>query len=45
MNTGGKAGIDVTKKWPGAGFKCTWPPLIRMNDGENGKLDALIHFC
>jgi len=28
--SGGKLGIDATKKSPGEGFKRPWPPLITM---------------
>ena len=28
---GSKLRIDATKKHPGEGFKCFWPPLTRMD--------------
>ena len=33
--------IDATKKIPGEGFKRAWPPLIKMDDSVNAKIDSL----
>jgi 3-polyprenyl-4-hydroxybenzoate decarboxylase len=36
-----KLGIDATKKIPGEGLNCPWPPLIRMNEEDRRKIDSL----
>jgi 4-hydroxy-3-polyprenylbenzoate decarboxylase len=38
---GGKLGIDATKKLPGEGFKRWWPPLIRMDESVQARINAL----
>ena len=32
---------DATKKLPGEGFKCAWPPLIKMDEAVRKKIDQL----
>ena len=39
--SGSKLGIDATKKLPGEGFKRPWPPLIKMDEAMQKKVDAL----
>ena len=39
--SGSKLGIDATKKIPGEGFKRPWPPLIKMDEGVQKRMDAL----
>jgi len=39
--SGGKLGLDATKKLPGEGFKRTWPPLIRMDASVKEKVRVL----
>ena len=39
--SGSKLGIDATKKIPGEGHKRGWPPLIKMDDSVNAKIDSL----
>jgi 4-hydroxy-3-polyprenylbenzoate decarboxylase len=39
--SGSKLGIDATKKLPGEGFRRSWPPLIRMDEGTRQKVDRL----
>jgi 4-hydroxy-3-polyprenylbenzoate decarboxylase len=39
---GSKLGIDATKKLPGEGFKRAWPPLIKMDEGVQKKIDSLL---
>jgi 4-hydroxy-3-polyprenylbenzoate decarboxylase len=41
MAIGSKLGIDATKKLPGEGFKRSWPPLIKMDETVQKKMDAL----
>jgi 4-hydroxy-3-polyprenylbenzoate decarboxylase len=38
---GSKLGIDATKKLPGEGFKCQWPPLIKMDETVRKTIDAV----
>jgi 4-hydroxy-3-polyprenylbenzoate decarboxylase len=38
---GTKMGIDATKKLPGEGFKREWPPLIKMDEAVQKKIDRL----
>jgi len=40
--SGGKLGIDATKKIPGEGFKRPWPPLIKMDEATRKRIDALL---
>jgi 4-hydroxy-3-polyprenylbenzoate decarboxylase len=42
MNTGGKLGIDATKKLPGEGFKRAWAPLIKMDEAVRKKIDHFL---
>jgi 4-hydroxy-3-polyprenylbenzoate decarboxylase len=37
--SGGKLGIDATKKIPGERFKRPWPPLIKMNAAVKAKVE------
>jgi 4-hydroxy-3-polyprenylbenzoate decarboxylase len=37
----GKLGIDATKKLPGEGFKCPWPPLTNMDAAVKAKVERL----
>jgi 4-hydroxy-3-polyprenylbenzoate decarboxylase len=39
--SGSKLGIDATKKIPGEGFKRAWPPLIKMDEAVQKKIDSL----
>ena len=39
--TGSKLGIEATKKIPGEGFKCPWPPLIKMDEAVKAKVEKL----
>ena len=41
MAIGTKLGIDATKKLPGEGFKRPWPPLIRMDEAVQKKVNSL----
>jgi 4-hydroxy-3-polyprenylbenzoate decarboxylase len=34
--------FDATKKLPGEGFKCPWPPLIKMDAAVKAKVEKLI---
>ena len=43
MAMGSKLGIDATKKLPGEGFKRTWPPLIKMDEGVKAKVGKLFN--
>jgi 4-hydroxy-3-polyprenylbenzoate decarboxylase len=38
---GSKLGLDATKKLPGEGFKRPWPPLIKMDENVQKKVDGL----
>ena len=38
---GSKMGFDATKKLPGEGFKRAWPPLIKMDEAVQRKMDSL----
>jgi 4-hydroxy-3-polyprenylbenzoate decarboxylase len=38
---GTKMGIDATKKLAGEGFKREWPPLIKMDESVQKKIDLL----
>ena len=40
--SGSKLGIDATKKLPGEGFKRPWPPLIKMDENVQKKIDSLL---
>lgn len=40
---GSKLGIDATKKLPSEGFKRSWPPLIKMDEGAKAKVEKLFH--
>jgi hypothetical protein len=33
--------MNATKKLPGEGFKCPWPPLIKMNTVVQKKINGL----
>jgi 3-polyprenyl-4-hydroxybenzoate decarboxylase len=39
--SGSKLGIDSTKTLPDEGFKRRWPPLIKMDESVQKKIDAL----
>ena len=39
--SGSKLGIDATKKIRGEGFKRPWPPLIKMDEAVNAKVERL----
>jgi 4-hydroxy-3-polyprenylbenzoate decarboxylase len=41
MAIGTKLGIDATKKLAGEGHKRGWPPLIKMDESIQKKVDAL----
>lgn len=41
IGLGSKLGIDATKKISGEGFRREWPPLIRMDESIQKKIDAL----
>jgi 4-hydroxy-3-polyprenylbenzoate decarboxylase len=34
--------MDATKKIPGEGFKCAWPPLVKMNEAIKAKVEELL---
>ena len=36
---GSKLGIDATKKLHGEGYRRTWPPLIKMDESTQQKID------
>ena len=38
---GTKLGIDATRKLSGEGFKRPWPPIIKMDENVEKKIDAL----
>ena len=38
---GTKLGIDATPKLVGEGFKRPWPPIIKMDENVEKKIDAL----
>ncbi|HAV63051.1 MAG TPA: menaquinone biosynthesis decarboxylase [Verrucomicrobiales bacterium] len=40
---GSKLGIDATKKLPGEGFKRPWPPLIKMDEAVQAKVEKLVN--
>lgn len=42
IGAGSKLGFDATRKLPGEGFNRPWPPLIRMPDDIQRKIDALL---
>jgi 4-hydroxy-3-polyprenylbenzoate decarboxylase len=42
LGVGTKMGIDATHKLPGEGHKRGWPPLIRMDEAIQKKIDALL---
>ena len=39
---GTKLGIDATRKLAGEGFKRPWPPLIKMDEATQKKIDQLL---
>ena len=39
--SGSKLGIGTTKKLPGEGFKRPWPPLIKVDENVQKKVDEL----
>jgi len=39
---GSRLGIDATKKPVGKGFKCACPPLFRMNEAMQMKLERIV---
>jgi len=39
--SGSKLGFDATKKIPGESFKRAWPPLIKMDEAVNVKVEKL----
>jgi 4-hydroxy-3-polyprenylbenzoate decarboxylase len=41
LAVGTKLGIDATKKLSGEGFKREWPPLIKMDEAVQRKIDQL----
>ena len=41
--SGGKLGIDATKKLPGEGFKRAWPPLIKMDAAVKAQVERLFN--
>jgi len=41
--SGSKLGIDATKKLAGEGFKCPWPPLIKMDESVKAKAEKLFN--
>ena len=43
--SGSKLGIDATRKLAGEGFKRPWPPLIKMDEAVQKKIDALDGKC
>jgi len=42
MNPQPTSGIDATKKLPGEGHKRDWPPLIKMDEATQKKIDTLL---
>jgi 4-hydroxy-3-polyprenylbenzoate decarboxylase len=42
MASGGKLGIDATKKLAGEGFRRNWPPLIAMDQAVSQRVDGLL---
>lgn len=42
MASGGKLGIDATKKLAGEGFRRNWPPLIAMDPSVSQRIDGLL---
>lgn len=40
VGSGGKQGIDATRKLPGEGFKRPWPPIIKMDPAVKAKVAA-----
>ncbi|XHR29537.1 MAG: UbiD family decarboxylase [Chthoniobacteraceae bacterium] len=38
---GGKLGFDATRKLPGEGFPRQWPPLVKMDDATQRRVDEL----
>ena len=38
--SGGKLGLDATKKLPGEGCKRPWPPLLQMDGATRLRIDA-----
>src|SRR6202012_4006790 len=38
---GTKQGIDATRKLPGEGFKRNWPPLIKMDEAVQKRVNSL----
>jgi len=40
--SGSNLGIDATKKLSGEGFKCPWPPLIKMDEAVKRRINQ--HF-
>lgn len=38
---GSKLVVDATKKLPGAGFKRSWPPLIKIDAAVKAKVEKL----
>ncbi len=41
IGAGSKMGIDATKKLAGEGFARKWPPLIRMDEAVESRMNAL----
>lgn len=41
VTSSGEEGFDATKKLPGEGFKRPWPPLIKMDESVNAKVEKL----
>jgi 4-hydroxy-3-polyprenylbenzoate decarboxylase len=41
MAIGSKLGIDATKKLPGEVFKRAWPPLIKMGESVQKKVNEI----
>jgi 4-hydroxy-3-polyprenylbenzoate decarboxylase len=39
---GSKLGIDATRKFAGEGFKREWPPLIKMDEAVQKRIDAIL---
>ncbi len=42
MNLQSVCGIDATKKIPGEGFKRAWPPLIKMDEAVQAKVESIL---
>ena len=42
IGMGTKMGIDATKKLPGEGFNRPWPPLIRMDQHTQNRVEQLL---